>query len=477
MSDSLLALADAVSPVSIHAVCTRTLADRLSQLGQGAADWATLQGYKAAAGTVLVLPGDAERPQAVLFGVPETGQGTGQETGQGTGLGDTFAAGALVAALPAGDYCLAEGFPDPERAALGFALSSYRFTRYRSAEARPLPRLVIADGDMLARLRRIGAGVALARDLINTPSNDMGPAELAEAAVGLFARHGGTAEVIVGDDLLKQGFPMIHAVGRASNRAPRLIDCRWGEAAHPKVTLVGKGVVFDTGGLDIKPSSSMLLMKKDMGGAANVLGLAAMIMDAGLPIRLRVLIPAVENAISGSAFRPGDILPSRKGLSVEIGNTDAEGRLVLADALALADEEEPDLIVDMATLTGAARVALGPDLPPVYTDDEDLALALAAKAEAENDPLWRLPLWQPYMKYLDSKIADINHVNTSGAGYAGSITAALFLSRFVEKAKAWAHFDIFAWTPIERPGKPTGGEAQGIRALFALLQERYPGIK
>lgn len=270
---------------------------------------------------------------------------------------------------------------------------------------------------------------------------------------------------------------MIHAVGRASPRAPRLIDCSWGEESHPKITLVGKGVVFDTGGLDIKPSSSMLLMKKDMGGAANVLGLASLIMDARLPVRLRVLIPAVENAVSGNSFRPGDILPSRKGLTIEIGNTDAEGRLVLADALTLADEEEPDLLIDMATLTGAARVALGPDLPPFYTADEALADEVAAHAEKVNDPLWRLPLWQPYMKYLDSKTADMNNVNQSGGGFAGSVTAALFLSRFVAKAKAWAHFDIFAWTPIERPGKPYGGEAQAIRALFSLLEARYGGKK
>lgn len=279
---------------------------------------------------------------------------------------------------------------------------------------------------------------------------------------------------IVGDALLADGFPLIHAVGAAAtaDRAPRLIDLSWGDEAHPKITIVGKGVCFDTGGLDIKPSSGMLLMKKDMGGAANALGLAHMIMDAGLPVRLRVLIPAVENAISGGAFRPGDVFTSRKGLTVEIGNTDAEGRLVLADALTLAGEEEPDLLVDLATLTGAARVALGPDVVPVYTRDDALAADLARHGAAIADPVWRMPLWAPYASMLDSKVADIN--NAGSAPFAGSITAALFLSRFVPEGVRWLHADIFAWNPATKPGKPEGGEAQAIRALYALLKERYP---
>ncbi len=280
------------------------------------------------------------------------------------------------------------------------------------------------------------------------------------------------SDTIVGDDLLKQNFPLIHAVGRASPRAPRLIDITWGDPAAPKITLVGKGVCFDTGGLDIKPSSGMLIMKKDMGGAACVLGAAHMIMDAKLKVRLRVLIPAVENAISGEAFRPLDIYRSRKGITVEIGNTDAEGRLVLADALALADEEKPELIVDMATLTGAARVALGPDLPAFFATDDALAADVARHAQAENDPVWRLPLWKPYDSMLDSKTADINNV---GGAFAGSITAALFLNRFVTAAKAWAHFDIYGWTPSARPARPEGGECQVARALYALLKERYGG--
>ena len=462
-ADLLRSVEPAVTPILIHPVSGDTLAGKLDALGPVAAGWASVQGYKAAAGTVLVVPGAGATPAAVLFGVPEDG------------AGDLMAGGAL-SGLPAGDYAFAPGFPGEEQAALAFGLSAYRFTRYRSGDQKEQPRLHLEDEAMLTRVRRIVTAVAFVRDLVNTPSNDMGPAELETAATGLFASHGGTSRVVLGDDLLSQNFPMIHAVGRAADaaRAPRLIDCTWGDETHPKITLVGKGVVFDTGGLDIKPSSSMLLMKKDMGGSANVLGLAHLIMDAGLPVRLRVLIPAVENAISGDAFRPGDVLPSRKGLTVEIGNTDAEGRLVLADALTLADEEAPDLLLDMATLTGAARVALGPDLPPFYTADETLAADIAEHAEKVADPLWRMPLWQPYMKYLDSKVADMNNVNQSGAGFAGSVTAALFLSRFVENAAAWAHFDIFAWTPIERPGKPSGGEGQALRALFSLLSERYP---
>jgi leucyl aminopeptidase len=276
---------------------------------------------------------------------------------------------------------------------------------------------------------------------------------------------------IVGDDLLSDGFPLVHAVGRAAARAPRLIDITWGDPGHPKVTLVGKGVCFDTGGLDIKPESGMLNMKKDMGGAATMLALAHMLMDRGIKLRLRVLIPAVENSISGSAFRPRDVYRSRKGITVEIGNTDAEGRLILADALALADEEEPELIADMATLTGAARVALGADIPPFYTDDDTLAAELARHATTENDPLWRMPLWRPYDALLESKVADVN--NVASGGFGGSITAALFMRRFVTAAKAWLHFDIFAWNQTSKPGRPEGAECQAARALYAFLVARY----
>ena len=327
------------------------------------------------------------------------------------------------------------------------------------------------DGVAAADIARMAEAAALARDLINTPSNDMGPEELALAAQALATRFGATFNCIVGNDLVQQNFPLIHAVGMASTRAPRLIDLGWGDPAHPKVTLVGKGVCFDTGGLDLKPSSGMLIMKKDMGGAANVLALAQMVMDARLNIRLRVLIPAVENAVAGNAFRPLDIFKSRKGLNVEIGNTDAEGRLVLADALALADEEKPDLLVDLGTLTGAARVALGPDLPPFYTNDEALAEAVASNAKSENDPLWRMPLWPPYDSWLDSKVADIN--NAPSGGFAGSITCALFLQRFVTDAKSWLHVDIYGWTPSAKPARPEGGECQAARAIYKLLSQRY----
>jgi leucyl aminopeptidase len=312
---------------------------------------------------------------------------------------------------------------------------------------------------------------SLARDLINTPSNDMGPEELAAAAGQLAARFGASFKTIVGDELIQQNFPLIHAVGMASTRAPRLIDMSWGDLDHPKVTLVGKGVCFDTGGLDLKPSSGMLIMKKDMGGAANVLALAQMVMDAKLNVRLRVLIPAVENAVAGNAFRPLDIFKSRKGLNVEIGNTDAEGRLVLADALAFACEEKPDLLVDLGTLTGAARVALGPDLPPFYTNDETLAQDVARFATGEQDPLWRMPLWPAYDSWLDSKVADIN--NAPSGGFAGSITCALFLQRFVSDAQSWLHVDIYGWTPSAKPARPEGGECQAARAIYKLLSERY----
>jgi leucyl aminopeptidase len=383
---------------------------------------------------------------------------------------DLFRPGLLPQHLPDGVYRFANDPHDTRLAALAFALGSYRFTLYRKAERRQV-RLELAQSIDRDDLDRTVEAVTLARDLINTPANDMGPAELEAAARSLAARHGAEIRVTVGNELLAENFPLIHAVGRASERAPRLIELKWGEREHPRVSLVGKGVCFDSGGLDIKPESAMLLMKKDMGGAASVLALAHMIMDRGLKVRLTVLIPAVENSISGAAFRPRDVYPSRKGLTVEVGNTDAEGRLVLADALALADESAPELLIDMGTLTGAARVALGPDVPPFYTADESLAAALARHAATENDPLWRLPLWQPYDALLDSKVADLN--NVSSGNFAGSILCALFLKRFVEAATAWLHIDIYAWTPAAKPGRPEGGECQAARALYALLAERY----
>lgn len=418
--------------------------------------WAQANGFAGDAGKVLAVPGTDGNLAGVLFG---TGQ---QENGLGFG--------ALARGLPQGSWHFATRPAHPELAALGVALGGYVFTRYGKKPGKDVG-LARPEGADAARLSRLADSIFLVRDLVNTPTNDMGPSALEAAVRTLAARHGAKVGVILGDELLDRNFPMIHAVGRASADAPRLIDLTWGREAAPKITLVGKGVCFDTGGLDIKPASSMLLMKKDMGGAANVLGLASMIMAAKLDVRLRVLIPAVENAISANAFRPGDVLQSRKGLTVEIGNTDAEGRLVLADALALADEEQPDLLVDMATLTGAARVALGPDLPPFYTDDDALAGELAAASAAVEDPIWRMPLWKPYDTKLSSKVADMNNVTTDG--FAGSVIAALFLKRFVEKTACWAHFDIFAWNPADRAYGPAGGEAQAIRALERVIAARF----
>jgi leucyl aminopeptidase len=430
------------------------------ELPEQARQFASANDFTGKPGKCLTLPGPDGKIAQVVFGLED-------ETAKSR---DLFRPGALPGLLPPGIYRFANAPHDVRLATLAFALGSYRFGRYRKAD-KPNVRLVPPDGIDVADVARMAEAAALARDLINTPSNDMGPEELAQAAQALATRFGAQFNCIVGDALVKQNFPLIHAVGMASTRAPRLIDLSWGDSAHPRVTLVGKGVCFDTGGLDLKPSSGMLIMKKDMGGAANVLALAQMVMDAKLKVRLRVLIPAVENAVAGNAFRPLDIFKSRKGLNVEIGNTDAEGRLVLADALALADEEKPDLLVDLGTLTGAARVALGPDLPPFYTHDETLAQSVAAHAERENDPLWRMPLWPPYDSWLDSKVADIN--NAPSGGFAGSITCALFLQRFVTDAKSWLHVDIYGWTPSAKPARPEGGECQAARAIYKLLSERY----
>ena len=433
-----------------------------AELPPAAAAWAAASGFKLGAGKALLAPGEGGALAGVVFGV----EGADAKTR------NPFLAGRLAGALPAGTYRFEGAVADARLAALGFALGSYKFLRYRKAEDDGV-RIAAPEGVDLASLERTIAAVTLGRDLVNTPANDLGPAELEEAIRTLAVEHGAQVTSVVGDDLLAQNFPLVHAVGRASPRAPRIVDLRWGPEDAPKVTLVGKGVVFDTGGLDIKPSSAMLLMKKDMGGSAAMIALAAMIIGAKLNVRLRLIVGAVENSISGNAFRPGDVYPSRKGLTVEIGNTDAEGRLVLADSLALGDEEAPQIMVDAATLTGAARVALGPDLPPLYTDDDAFAEALLAHAAAEHDPLWRLPLWNAYDDLLSSKIADVNHI--SSGPFAGSITAALFLRRFVEKATTWAHLDIFAWTPSAKPGRPEGGEVQAARALMAYLTARYGG--
>jgi leucyl aminopeptidase len=380
--------------------------------------------------------------------------------------------GALAGRLPAGTWKFAnapEGV-SPTDAAVAIGLGAWRFERYRSNKARAGARIVWPQGADKARATATIEAISMARDLITTPSSDMGPAELAQAAQALAKKHKARIRVIVGDDLLKQNYPMVHAVGRASSRAPRLIDLTWGRDGDPKVTLVGKGVCFDTGGLDLKPSTGMLNMKKDMGGAATVMAVAAMVMAARLPVRLRLLIPAVENSVSGNAFRPLDVVPTRKGLTVEIGNTDAEGRLILCDALHEGASEKPTMMVDCATLTGAARVALGTELPALFCNDDVLAGDLIETGKQVHDPMWRLPLFAGYRRLLDSKVADIN--NAPGVAFGGAITAALYLKEFVPDDVPWAHFDMMAWNNTSRPGRPEGGEAQAARAIFAAIEKR-----
>ncbi|MFT3673607.1 leucyl aminopeptidase family protein [Aestuariivirga sp.] len=440
----------------IHVVAKADWASFKAGLGEAAQGWARTHAYEAAPLALLVVPGKKGGAEAVIVGAPAERD-------------DPFALGAIAARLPEGRYAFADKKAATLSVALGWAGELYKYDPFRTTKVK-MAELVLPSKALADEAVMIANTIFAVRDQVNTPANLFGPDELERDARALAKSHKAKITVVSGA-ALEKGFPLIHAVGAASTRKPRLIDITWGKASDPKVTIVGKGVVFDTGGLDIKPSSSMLLMKKDMGGAANVLGLARLIMEAGLKVRLRVLVPAVENAIAGDAFRPGDIFKSRKGLTVEIGNTDAEGRLILADALALADEEKPELLLDMATLTGAARVATGPDLPPFFTDDETLAADLSRHAFAVNDPLWRLPLWRAYFSMIETPLADLN--NAGAGGFAGSITAALFLRRFVEAAKAYVHFDIFAWTPTAKPGRPKGGEAQALRAVFALLKERY----
>ncbi|MPY72666.1 MAG: leucyl aminopeptidase family protein [Alphaproteobacteria bacterium] len=425
------------------------------------AAWIAASGFKAEPGSVLLLPagGKADSPVGgALVGVD--------------GDADIWSWAAAADRLAPGRYALAEDVTDgaAARAALGWALGSYRFDRYKKSNGSGA-RLVFTKAMRAGGADRTAGSIYLVRDLINTPASDMGPGELATAASTLARKFKGRCKITVGDDLLRENYPMIHAVGRASNRPPRLIDLTWGKARDPKVTLVGKGVCFDTGGLDLKPSSSMLMMKKDMGGAAHALGLARMIMAAELPVRLRVLVPAVENSVSGDAFRPLDVLHSRAGKTVEIGNTDAEGRLVLADALTEAVSEKPALLLDFATLTGAARVALGPDLPAMFCNDDALADELYRAGRDENDPLWRMPLWRPYLRLLDSAVADIN--NAGSIPQAGAITAALFLHEFVGSDVPWAHFDIYGWTQAAGSGRAKGAEAMAIRAAYTVIARRF----
>jgi len=413
--------------------------------------------FEGKADSFAILPGD---------GAEDWGVAIGMDT-----AGGPWTLANVAAKLPEGSYRLADGAPGD--AALGWLLAQHRFDRYREKPEAQGPRVLLtSEPARIDELVRLAEATALVRDLVDTGAGDLGPAELAAAVKALADRHGATVHVTQGDGLA-EGYPMIHAVGRAATkaRAPRLIELEWGDPGHPRVALVGKGVCFDSGGLDIKNAGGMQLMKKDMGGAAHALALAGLAMGARLPVRLHLLIPAVENAISADAFRPGDILKSRKGLFVEIGNTDAEGRLILADALARACELEPTLLLDFATLTGAARIALGPDLPALFANDETLAAELLAAADSVADPIWRLPLWQPYNEMLKSDVADIN--NAPGGSFAGTITAALFLERFVPSAVPWAHLDTFAWRPTAKPGRPKGGDALGLRAGWELLRGRF----
>jgi len=417
--------------------------------------WVEANRFLARPGQHLAIPDGECRIGAVALGVAAER--------------DIWSFGALPFALPAATYRLPEEMEGAQATAagLGWALGGYAFSRYKKREREPA-RLALPRSADRESIRRQASAVFLVRDLVNTPAQDMGPAELAAAARAVAKAGDARFSVIVGDALLKRNYPAIHAVGRASSRAPRLIDLRWGRQG-PRVTLVGKGVCFDSGGLDLKSSANMLLMKKDMGGAAHVLGLAQMIMAAGLELRLRVLIPAVENSVSGNAYRPLDVIRSRKGLSVEIGNTDAEGRVILCDALAEADSEKPDLLIDIATLTGAARVALGPDLPALFANDDAIAESALRHGKAVDDPLWRLPLHRPYRKLIDSRVADIN--NAGESPFAGAITAALFLADFVDPSTHWLHLDIMAWNGRARPGRPEGGEAVAIRGLYAFIAD------
>ena len=446
----------------IHAVAPRQYAGWLKKQPALVKEWLKAQAFDPAPGRYCLLPGGkgAAGVLAIVAATPSR-----------------YDLAALPNALPAQKtYRLVSDLQakDLEKLTLGWALGAYKFTHYRRSANKPAQLLIPKDVDA-SRLEAMASAIFTARDLINLPANDCGPETLAEAAAELARTHKASLNVTRGDALLKANYPLIHAVGRGSSRPPLLIDLRHGNPAHPKVTLVGKGVCFDTGGYDLKPSDAMLLMKKDMAGGAVMLALAAAVMRLRLKIRLRLLVPAVENMVSGDAFRPMDVFKSRKGSTVEIGNTDAEGRLILADALFEAAQEKPDLILDAATLTGAARVALGYEMPALFTNDDALAAALQTKAEAAEDPLWRLPLWPEYRDRLKSNIADLN--SAPAGGQAGAIIAALFLEHFVTPQISWAHIDMMAWNTRPRPGRPEGGEAMGFHALLAYLQERYGAEK
>jgi leucyl aminopeptidase len=441
--------------VPIVAVDRKRLAKAAEALGAPERRWLEASGFEAAANTFHLVVDAKGQLARVLAGVRDGD--------------DPWSLAHLPLKLPRGRYALAKGPLElsPARAAFSWDLGGYQFARYRKAKGKPAELQLDASAEVAAALQEAQAA-RLVRDLVNTPAQDMGPEQLSQAVREQAKLFGAKFSEVVGDDLLERGFPAIHAVGRAAERAPRLIELRWGKAKNPKIAFVGKGVCFDSGGLDIKTAEGMRLMKKDMGGAAHALALARLVMQRELPYQVQLLIPAVENMIGGNAFRPGDVVPTRKGLTIEVGNTDAEGRVILCDALAYAVEQKPRTIIDFATLTGAARVALGPELPVLYANDERLAARLLAASQAEDDPMWRLPLWRNYRRFFDSDVADIN--NSGRGGFAGSIVAALFLDYFVPQDIAWAHFDVFAWNDVSRPGRPLGGEMQGLRAVLSALQ-------
>jgi leucyl aminopeptidase len=454
---------DAAASLPLWLLSDTELSKWLPEQPADVAGWVRANGFQAEKQRVLALPAAGGGIGGAVVGLGSLASIADLKLWHAAGLADR---------LPPQKYHLASSLPAAAATqfALGWLVGAYRFSRYRAPPTAARATLVTPPGADIAYAEAAASATSFARDLINTPANDMGPAELAQAAADLAARFGATRKVVVGEDLKASRFPLIYAVGAGSPRQPRLIDLRWGRPGGQRVTLVGKGVCFDSGGLDIKPSSGMLLMKKDMGGAACALGLAQLLMQLDAPIQLRVLIPAVENSVDGHSYRPGDVIGSRKGITVEIGNTDAEGRLVLADALTEADAEKPDLLVDLATLTGAARVALGPELPAAYSTDASLLAALRETGDEEADPVWPMPLWSGYDDEFSSKVADIG--NVSASPFAGSPIAALFLKRFVTATPRWLHLDLFAWNPKERPGRPVGAEAQCVRSLYRLIRAR-----